>query len=83
MIQMQDMSLSSVGRGGTFSVEGTVYRGGSRDSVDGGGRAQIWSNIFNDRWNQPGADPGFQVRGRTLKNRAERREARKNLGYFV
>ena len=32
----------------------------------------------------PGADPGFQVRGgRTLKNCAERREARKFLGYFV
>jgi hypothetical protein len=27
-----------------------------------------------------GADPGFQVRGRTLKNCAERREARKYLG---
>ena len=33
---------------------------------------------------KPGADPGFQVRGgRTLKNCAERREARKCLGYFV
>jgi hypothetical protein len=32
-----------------------------------------------------GADPGFQVRGggRTLKNCAEQREARKLLGYFV
>ena len=33
-----------------------------------------------------GADPGFQVRGgggRNLKNCAERREARKCLGYFV
>jgi hypothetical protein len=31
-----------------------------------------------------GADPGFQVRGgRTLKNCAERREARKFLRYFV
>jgi hypothetical protein len=29
-----------------------------------------------------GADPGFQVRGRTLKNCAERREARTFLGYF-
>ena len=29
--------------------------------------AQIWSNIFNDRWNQPGADPGFQVRGALKK----------------
>jgi hypothetical protein len=32
----------------------------------------------------PGADPGFQVRGGALKkNCAERREARKFLGYFV
>ena len=31
----------------------------------------------------PGADPGFQVRGRTQKNCAERREARTFLGYFV
>ena len=32
----------------------------------------------------PGADPGFQVRGgQILKNCAERREARTNLGYFV
>ena len=33
----------------------------------------------------PGADPGFQVRGggRTLKNCAERREARTFLGYLV
>jgi hypothetical protein len=31
-----------------------------------------------------GADPGFQVRGAHLKkNCAERREARKFLGYFV
>jgi hypothetical protein len=30
-----------------------------------------------------GADPGFQVRGRTKKNCAERREARTFLGYFV
>jgi len=31
-----------------------------------------------------GADPGFQVReGALKKNRAERREARKMLGYFV
>ena len=32
-----------------------------------------------------GADPGFQVRGggHTYKNCAERREARKFLGYFV
>ena len=31
-----------------------------------------------------GADPGFQVRGSALKkNPAERREARKFLGYFV
>jgi hypothetical protein len=31
-----------------------------------------------------GADPGFQVRGDTLKKKcAERREARKFLGYFV
>ena len=31
-----------------------------------------------------GADPGFQVRGgRTQKNSAERREARKFLGYFM
>jgi hypothetical protein len=31
-----------------------------------------------------GADPAFQVRGGlTLKNCGERREARKNLGYFV
>jgi hypothetical protein len=31
-----------------------------------------------------GADPGFQVRGGALKkNCAERREARKFLGYFV
>ena len=30
------------------------------------------------------ADPGFQVRGGALKkNRADRREARKFLGYFV
>jgi hypothetical protein len=32
----------------------------------------------------PGADPGFQARGDALKkNCAERREARKFLGYFV
>ena len=31
----------------------------------------------------PGADPGFQVRGRTWKNCAEWREVRKFLGYFV
>ena len=32
----------------------------------------------------PGADPGFQVRGCALKkNCAERREVRKFLGYFV
>ena len=30
-----------------------------------------------------GADPGFQVRGRTWKNCAEWREARTFLGYFV
>ena len=30
-----------------------------------------------------GVDPGFQVRGRTLKNRTERREAQQFLGYFV
>jgi len=30
-----------------------------------------------------GADPGFQVKGAHLKNCAERREARKCLGYFV
>ena len=30
-----------------------------------------------------GADPGFQVRGAHLKHCAERREARKVLGYFV
>ena len=29
----------------------------------------------------PGADPGFQVRGCTLKNCAERRDARTFLGY--
>ena len=32
---------------------------------------------------EPGADTGFQVRGAHLKNCAERREARKFLGYFV
>ena len=34
---------------------------------------------------QPGADPGFQARGGGVlkKNCAERREARKFLGYFV
>jgi hypothetical protein len=26
-------------------------RGGSRDSFDGEG-AQLWGNIFNNRWNQ-------------------------------
>ena len=32
----------------------------------------------------PGADPGFQVRGGALKQIcAERRKARKFLGYFV
>ena len=32
----------------------------------------------------PGADPGFQVRGGGVKKKcAERREARKLLGYFV
>ena len=30
-----------------------------------------------------GADPGFQVRGAHVKKCAERREARKFLGYFV
>ena len=33
--------------------------------------------------NNAGADPWFQVRGRTLKNCAEWREARKFLEYFV
>ena len=27
-------------------------RGGSRDSLDGHGVAQLWGNIFNNRWNQ-------------------------------
>ena len=31
----------------------------------------------------PGVDPGFQVRGRTWKNWAVRREVRKYLGYLV
>ena len=35
----------------TFKLEGAVTRGRSRDSVDGGG-AQLWSNIFNNWWNQ-------------------------------
>ena len=36
-------------------------------------------------WCKAGADPGFQVRGggALKKNCAERREARKILGYFV
>jgi hypothetical protein len=25
-----------------------LFRGGSRDSVDGGGGDQLWSNIFNN-----------------------------------
>jgi hypothetical protein len=40
-----------------------------------------WSLVHTLK--QPGADPGFQVRGAYLKNCAERREARKFWGYFV
>jgi hypothetical protein len=29
-------------------VLNATSRGGSRDSVDGGWGAQLWSNIFND-----------------------------------
>ena len=39
------------------------------------------SNITNRC--SSGADPGFQVRGRTLKNCAERRDARNFFGYFL
>ena len=42
------------------------------------------SKTDNTTLYMPGADPGFQVRGGALKkNCAERREARKLLGYFV
>ena len=53
--------------------------------VDIGGIVDHHYLHFCWEWRQlPGADPGFQVRGGALKiNCAERREARKCLGYFV
>jgi hypothetical protein len=47
-------------------------------------RKMVYSYLTWRNTPLPGADLGFQVRGgRTLKNCAERREARKFLGYFV
>ena len=40
-------------------------------------------HVIGYNWSHSGADRGFQVRGAHLKNCAERREARKFLGYFV
>jgi hypothetical protein len=59
--------------GAVFSIQ--PYAGA--DPGGGGGATDKHCHIA-------GADPGFQVRGGALKkNCAERREARKMLGYFV
>jgi hypothetical protein len=43
----------------------------------------FWCTVNEGESYSSGADPEFQVRGSALKNCAERREARKLLGYFV